>query len=135
MEVGFVADVSEEYAYYVISFDGVKCPFETSETQPTTVNVGSVSAFNHRERFTLPNNSVIYVYYHKYTSGFMLSTPSCQILTKLEFSGQIFEKYSNIKFHNPSSGSRVIPRGWTDGQTDMTKPIVNFRNFAKAPKI
>jgi len=38
----------------------------------------------------------------------------CPILTKLEFSGQIFEKYSNIKFHeNPLSGSRVAPFGWT----------------------
>jgi len=28
---------------------------------------------------------------------------------KLEFSLQIFEKFSNIKFHgNPSSGSRVV---------------------------
>jgi hypothetical protein len=37
---------------------------------------------------------------------------------KLEFSGQIFEKYSNIKFHkNPSSGSRVVPCGRTDGLT------------------
>ena len=50
----------------------------------------------------------------------------------LEFSQQIFEKYSNIKFHeNPSSGSRVVPCG----QTDMTKLIVAFRNFANAPKI
>jgi hypothetical protein len=30
----------------------------------------------------------------------------CQILMKLEFSRQIFEKLSNIKFHeNPSNGS------------------------------
>jgi len=29
---------------------------------------------------------------------------------KLEFSPQIFEKSSNIKFHeNPSRGSRVVP--------------------------
>jgi hypothetical protein len=43
---------------------------------------------------------------------------SCPILMKLEFSGQIFENYSNIKFHeNPSSGSRVVPCGRTDGQT------------------
>ena len=35
--------------------------------------------------------------------------------TKLEFSRQIFEKYSNITFHeNPSSGSRVVPCGQTD---------------------
>ena len=33
----------------------------------------------------------------------------CQILMKLEFSGQIFEKYSNIKFReNPSSRSPVL---------------------------
>jgi len=45
---------------------------------------------------------------------------------KLEFSHQIFEKYSNIKFHkNPSSGSRVV----TYGQTDMTKLIVAFSQF------
>jgi hypothetical protein len=59
-----------------------------------------------------------------------------QILVKLEFSRQIFEKYSNIKFHeNPSCGSRVIPCGRTDGQTDMTKLMVVFRNFANSPKI
>ena len=34
---------------------------------------------------------------------------------KLEFSGQLFEKYSNNKFHeNPSNGSRVVPCGRTD---------------------
>jgi len=37
---------------------------------------------------------------------------------KIEFSGQIFEKHSNSKFHeNPSSGSRFIPCGKTDGET------------------
>jgi hypothetical protein len=66
-------------------------------------------------------------------------------LNEFEFSRQIFEKFWNIKFHkNPSSGSRVVPYGQTDGQTDrdgrtdrktnMTKLIVEFRNFAKAPK-
>ena len=50
---------------------------------------------------------------------------------KLEFSGQIFEKYSNIKLNkNLSSGIRVTPYG----QTDMVTLIVAFRNFAKAPK-
>jgi hypothetical protein len=54
---------------------------------------------------------------------------------KLEFSGHIFEKSSNIKFHkNPSSGSRVVPCGQTDGQTDVTKVIVAFRSCANAPK-
>jgi len=38
---------------------------------------------------------------------------------------QIFEKYSNIKFHeNPSSGIRVVPCGWMDRRTDMTKLIL-----------
>jgi len=36
---------------------------------------------------------------------------SLQILTTLEFfSGQIFENYSDIKFHEtPSKGNRVVP--------------------------
>ena len=39
--------------------------------------------------------------------------------SRLEFSRQIFEKYSDIKFHeNPSSGSRVVQCGRTDGRTD-----------------
>jgi hypothetical protein len=50
---------------------------------------------------------------------------------KLEFSPQIFEKYSNIKFHeNPSSGIKGVPCG----QTDMTKLIVAFCNFSKTKK-
>ena len=62
----------------------------------------------------------------------------CLILIKREFSGQIFAKYSNIKFReNPTSGSRFVPCGRTDGravrQAD-TKLIVAFRNFANAPK-
>jgi hypothetical protein len=43
---------------------------------------------------------------------------------KFEFSRQMFEKVSNIKFHQkPSSGSRVVPFVLTD----MTKLIVAFR--------
>jgi len=57
----------------------------------------------------------------------------------LEFSRQIFEEFSDIKFReNPSSGSRVVPCGRTDGQTgrraDMKKLIVAFRDIAKVPK-
>ena len=53
---------------------------------------------------------------------------------KLEFSGQIFEKYSDIKFHeNPTSGSGIVLCGRTDGrkdgETDMMKLILPFRNF------
>jgi len=34
---------------------------------------------------------------------------------KIEFSGQVFEKYSYIKFlENLCSGSRVVHWGWTD---------------------
>ena len=54
----------------------------------------------------------------------------------LEFSEQIFKKFSNIKFpENPSSGSRVVPRERTDRQTDITKLIVAFRDFVNALKI
>jgi len=44
---------------------------------------------------------------------------------------QIFEKSSNIKFHeNLSSESRVVPCV----RTDMAKLTVAFRNMANAPK-
>jgi hypothetical protein len=60
---------------------------------------------------------------------------SYQILMKLEFARQIFEKYWNIKFHeNPSDGNRTVPCGRTDREIYMTKLIVASRNFSKAPK-
>jgi len=41
-----------------------------------------------------------------------------------------------MTFHeNLPSGSRVLASGQTDRQTDMTKLIVAFHNFANAPKI
>jgi len=44
-------------------------------------------------------------------------------------------KNSNIKFHeNLSSGSRGVPWRQEDGQTNMTKLIVAFLNFANLPK-
>ena len=40
-----------------------------------------------------------------------------------------------MTFHeNPSSRRRVVPCGRMDGQTDMTKLIVAFRNFANLPR-
>jgi hypothetical protein len=58
-----------------------------------------------------------------------------ELLMKLEFSGQIFEKKkcSDVKIE-----WKIRPVGAelyrTDGQTDMTKLIVPFRNFANAHK-
>ena len=50
---------------------------------------------------------------------------SCRVLRKLEFFRHIFEKSSNVKFHeNPSSWSRVVPCGQTDGEADLTKLTV-----------
>jgi len=53
---------------------------------------------------------------------------------KIEISQKIFEKSSNISFHeNPKSDSRVAPCA-TNRKTDMKKLIVAFRNFENAPK-
>jgi len=42
----------------------------------------------------------------------------------------------NIKFHeNRFNGSTIVPCGRADGQTDMTKVIVVFCRFAKAPEM
>jgi hypothetical protein len=50
---------------------------------------------------------------------------------KLEFLQQIFEKYSNFKFHiNPSSGNRAVPCGQTDKETeryDKAKSIFSLQ--------
>ena len=49
---------------------------------------------------------------------------------KLEFSRQIYEKSSNIKFHkNPSSERRVVPWGRTDGHTGC--PGRNVPDFGR----
>ena len=53
------------------------------------------------------------------------------ILMKLEFSIQILEKYSNIKFNkNPFSGSRVVPCG----RADRDEEAATVSNFADALK-
>jgi hypothetical protein len=61
----------------------------------------------------------------------------------LEFSRQIFENRSNIKFHeNPSNESKVAPFGRTDTHTDaeidkqadIMKVIVALRNLTNARK-
>jgi len=47
---------------------------------------------------------------------------------------QVFEIYSNMKFHeNPASGTRIVHVDRrTDGEMDMTNLIVAFYNFANA---
>jgi len=48
---------------------------------------------------------------------------------------QIFEKYSYIKLHeNTFNDSRVVPCGWMERQTDMTKLVFALRNSANATK-
>jgi hypothetical protein len=54
---------------------------------------------------------------------------------KLEFSVHIFGKYKNIKFHqsHPVRAELFHADGRTDRRTNMTKLIVDFRNYANAP--
>jgi len=68
---------------------------------------------------------------------------SCPILIHLELSRQIFENFSNIKFHeNSSLGSQVVLCGEHDGRTDgrtdgktgrHDEPNNRFRNVLNAP--
>jgi hypothetical protein len=71
-------------------------------------------------------------YYHKHIWIIAWSTHySYQIVMRLDFSWQIFKKFSDIKFHeNLSGGNWVVPRG----QTDMMKLIVASHNFVNMPK-
>ena len=49
---------------------------------------------------------------------FLLACYCCQILMKVEFSRQIFNKHPTVKFHeDPPSGSGVFSCGRTDGRT------------------
>jgi hypothetical protein len=51
-------------------------------------------------------------------------------IDELEFSQQIFGKYS-VKFHeNPSSGSRVFPRGRTDRRDEANSRSSQFYGSA-----
>jgi len=76
--------------------------------------------------------------HHKCTNVQMCACTLPFIL--IRFQWKIFSKYhrkfSNIKFNkkNPSCGIRVVPRGRTDGQADMTNLLIAFRNFVHAPE-
>jgi hypothetical protein len=55
----------------------------------------------------------------------------CVILSKFQGPQKIFEKYTNTKFHEYSSGlSRFVPCG----RTDKTKLTVDFGNFVNEHK-
>jgi len=55
---------------------------------------------------------------------------------KVEFCGQIFEKYSNNKFHeNLSTGSRVVPCGLTDRRKERYDEVNRrFSRFCERAK-
>jgi len=63
---------------------------------------------------------------------------SCPILVTLEFSRQIFDKYSNFKFiKNPLSGIRVVACWQTDRRTDggterYDKANIRFSRFCES---
>ena len=76
---------------------------------------------------------------HKCVLIFKLSNRYyCQILKKTEFSRQIFKNKQTSNFTKIRPvGADLLHCGQTDGQTDrqtdMTKLIATFRNFANAP--
>ena len=59
----------------------------------------------------------------------------CDLETSRMGAPYIYDISSLRVNENPSSGGRVVSCGQPNGQTDMTKPVVTFRNFANAPKI
>jgi len=73
------------------------------------------------------NERDVVIYVHR--SSCKVDFHSCYVLMKLEFSWQIFEKFSNMKFHeNPFSGSRVVPCGRT-GRHDVANS--HFSQFCE----
>ena len=52
---------------------------------------------------------------------------STENFMELEFSGQIFEKYTNSKFHNnPPSGNRVVPCAQTNSHDEANSRFAQF---------
>jgi len=52
---------------------------------------------------------------------------SCQISSRLEFSLQVFENFSNIKFQeNLSSASRVVPCGQSETNDEANNHFSQF---------
>jgi len=118
--------VRKIFTFYINDVLLFKCPFPGPKGY--TQNACFDSLYNFvRNSFHSENIRAMYYYkvlYHEPVTFVRL--------IKLEFPRRIFEKYPHIKFHKiPSSGSRVVPCGRTDGQTDMTKLTVAFRNVVK----
>ena len=56
-------------------------------------------------------------------------------LSETDFLDRYSKNAQIIKFREtPSSVSRVVPCGQSDGRTDVTKLTVAFRDFVNAPK-
>jgi hypothetical protein len=74
-------------------------------------------------------------YYHKCTQLFLYNTCYSQILIKIEFPQQIFEKFFTFRF--PLKSVRWEPNAsmWTDEQTDMTKLTPAFTIFRMCLKM
>jgi hypothetical protein len=69
-------------------------------------------------------------YCHKRENVFVLSTRySCRILKKLEFSRQIFEENSNIKFHHICL---VAAEFYADRRTDWHEINSRFPQFRES---
>jgi hypothetical protein len=75
------------------------------------------------------------------TINININWSSCKVPSLLSLNNKTsslwrnLRKISSIKFHeNPSSGSRNVPCWRKDGQTDITKQIDAFPNYANASK-
>jgi hypothetical protein len=57
------------------------------------------------------------------------------ILMKLEILRQVYKKCSNTRFReNPSTETRVVPCGWTDGKTHMNNLNSRVPQFCECTK-
>jgi hypothetical protein len=72
---------------------------------------------------------------HRSSCEVPLITIIVRLLWKSNLLNNVFEKYSNVKFHeNPSSGSRVVTCGQTDGRTDRDDEAdISFSQFCENP--
>jgi len=63
---------------------------------------------------------------NSYRSSCKVPVIIVRFLMKIELSSDLSENYSNTKFHiNPSSESRAVPCGRTNGRTDRHDKVNN----------